>query len=52
MRKPKDIGADLMEALALLNVAGPNPLLINADEYWDRYHDLTEKYFPDEEEQS
>lgn len=46
----KDLGRDLMEALELLSKAGPNPLLIDADTYWERYYALTEKYFPEDEE--
>lgn len=45
--KPKEgvvIPPDLMEALELLSSAGPNPLLIIPDDYWDRYEKLTEKY--------
>lgn len=40
---------DLAEALSLLQNAGPNPLLIEADEYWDRYEKLTDKYLPNED---
>lgn len=43
--------ADLEEALSLLMVAGPNRLLINEDEYWERYEKLTDKYFVSDEEE-
>ena len=42
---------DLHEALALLQVAGPNPLLIEGEEYWARYDKLTNKYYPPEDDE-
>lgn len=36
---------DLREALELLKVCGPNPILINESEYWDRYNELMDKYY-------
>lgn len=43
---------DFHEALSLLLVAGPNPLLIDSESYWDRYNKLTDKYIPDEDNQN
>lgn len=41
---------DLEEALSLLQVAGPNPLLIESDEYFDRFNKLTDKYIKQDDE--
>lgn len=46
----EEFKADFEEALELLQMAGPNRLLINEDEYWDRYNKLTDKYIPNEDE--
>ncbi|MEK2647405.1 hypothetical protein [Bdellovibrio sp. BCCA] len=38
------MATDLKEALDLLSCAGPNPMLVNESEYWDRYEKLTSRY--------
>lgn len=48
---PEVIFKDFEEALELLALVGPNPLLIKSDDYWDRYYNLTDKYYPQEEEE-
>lgn len=47
---PQELANDMVEALKLLQCAGPNHLLIEEDEYWQRCTKLLDKYFPDEEE--
>lgn len=42
---------DLQEALSLLQMAGPNPLIVTEDEYWTRCTKLLDKYFPDQDEE-
>lgn len=46
----EEFKADFSEALNLLQMAGPNPLLVDSDEYWERYEKLTDKYLPPQEE--
>ena len=46
---PETIFADFKKALKLLEVVGPNPLLIGSAEYWDRYYKLVDKYYEEEE---
>lgn len=39
---------DFTESLELLRVSRPQNILIGDDEYWERYHKLIYKYFPEE----
>jgi hypothetical protein len=40
----EELVEDLKEALELLSSSGPNPLLIESDEFWERYQILTDKW--------
>lgn len=43
---PQQLVNDLLEALALLRCAGPNPMCAPPD-YWERLERLQDKYEPD-----
>lgn len=42
---------DFNKALDLLQIAGPNPLLTDSDEYWDEFRKLMDKYRPQRDEE-
>lgn len=45
-----NLSEDFCEALNLLSVAGPNRLVIDESEYWERFQKLRDKYSDSEEE--
>lgn len=48
---PQELIADFNKALDLLQVAGPNPLVADSDEYWTEFQKLMDKYRPEQDEE-